>query len=119
MSLLDQVQVLVTQTLNAVDKISQSSAKSEEESDGIWDVYGTMLLHTPAFNAHELEQLVDKRHKQRETPMYGDAPNEDIEVYVLNMFCWYAAYQLYFHREQIYVRVGQIVMNHTKGKAKA
>eukprot|EP00644_Phytophthora_capsici_P000417 jgi/Phyca11/100312/e_gw1.4.1250.1 len=79
-TLRDQVQVLSTKGPNAVDTTSQSSSKSEEESDEVWDVYGTMPPHTPEYNAHELEQLVDKCHKQRETPMYGGEPNEDIEV---------------------------------------
>ncbi|EGZ08364.1 hypothetical protein PHYSODRAFT_527565 [Phytophthora sojae] len=34
------------------------------------------------------------------------------------MIKWYAAFGLYFHQEQVDYRVGELVMNHTQGKAK-
>ncbi|KAK1940030.1 hypothetical protein P3T76_008353 [Phytophthora citrophthora] len=35
------------------------------------------------------------------------------------MVKWYAAQGLYFRRDQVDVRVGELMMNHTKGKAKS
>ncbi|OWZ06178.1 hypothetical protein PHMEG_00021600 [Phytophthora megakarya] len=35
------------------------------------------------------------------------------------MIKWYGAYGLYFQQEQVDLRVGELMMNHTKGKAKA
>ncbi|OWY99690.1 hypothetical protein PHMEG_00029270, partial [Phytophthora megakarya] len=94
--------------------------QSEENKKGLeWDVFGPMPPHASIFSGRELERRVDKCHKQRETPMYGGEANQDIEVYVLNMIKWYAAYGLYFQQEQGDLRVGELMINHTKGKAKA
>ncbi|OWZ16603.1 hypothetical protein PHMEG_0009587 [Phytophthora megakarya] len=84
-----------------------------------WDVFGPMPVNTPVFSNNELEVRVTKCHKQRETPVYSGEASEDIKVYALNMIRWYAAYGLYFQRDQVDLRVGELMMNHTKGKAKS
>ncbi|EGZ18929.1 hypothetical protein PHYSODRAFT_332657 [Phytophthora sojae] len=55
--------------------------------------------------------------RQHEAPIYSGETSEDIEVYVLNMIKWYAAIGLNFH-QQVDYRVGELMMNHTQGKAK-
>ncbi|KAG3233671.1 hypothetical protein PI124_g21260 [Phytophthora idaei] len=119
-TLRDRVQVLTTMGSHVAKPATyQTSSKSEDELEREWDVLGARPSHTPVYDAHELENLVAKCHKQRETPIYGGDANEDIEVYVLNMIRWYAAYQSYYHQEQVDMRVGQLMMNHTKEKTKA
>ncbi|KAG3078756.1 hypothetical protein PI125_g20890 [Phytophthora idaei] len=119
-TLRDRVQVLTTMGPHVAEPATyQASAKSEDELEREWDVLGARPSHTPVYDAHELENLVAKCHKQRETPIYVGEADEDIEVYVFNMIRWYAAYQLYFHQERVDMRVGQLMVNHAKGKAKA
>ncbi|KAF4036371.1 Retrotransposon gag protein [Phytophthora infestans] len=49
--------------------------------------------------------------KQKETPVYGGTEDDDIDVYVLNIISWYAAYGLYLSQDQL-------MLNHTKGTTK-
>ncbi|KAJ8571927.1 hypothetical protein ON010_g4906 [Phytophthora cinnamomi] len=83
-----------------------------------WDVLGRMPANTPTYSVDELELRLSKILKQNETPTFGGADNEDIEVYVLNMISWYGAFGLFFGQLQVDFRVGQLMMNHTKGEAK-
>lgn len=84
-----------------------------------WDVTGPAPDHFDQYEVAVLERLVDKCLKQKETPIYGgEDDKEDIEVYALNMIMWYGAYGLHFTHPQVNARVGQLLMNHTKGKAK-
>ncbi|KAE9335859.1 hypothetical protein PF008_g13288 [Phytophthora fragariae] len=83
-----------------------------------WDVTGPAPDHFDQYEVAVLERLVDKCLKQKETPIYGSEDNEDIKVYALNMIMWYGAYGLHFTHPQVNARVGQLLMNHTKGKAK-
>ncbi|KAE8897176.1 hypothetical protein PF003_g18803 [Phytophthora fragariae] len=46
------------------------------------------------------------------------ANDDDIDVYVLNVISWYAAYGLYLGQDQVDWRVGELMLNHAKGKAK-
>ncbi|POM78480.1 Retrovirus Polyprotein [Phytophthora palmivora] len=119
-SLRGQVQVLASKDPTAeIPSAAPNTTSTAENSSADWDVCGPMPANIPVFDSNELEVRVAKCHKQRETPIYGGEPNEDIEVYVLNMVKWYAAYGLYFRRDQVDVRVGELMMNHTKGKAKS
>ncbi|KAE9165652.1 hypothetical protein PF005_g29513, partial [Phytophthora fragariae] len=54
----------------------------------------------------------------KETPTYSGANDDDIDVYVLNVISWYAAYGLYLGQDQVDWRVGELMLNHAKGKAK-
>ncbi|OWZ19946.1 hypothetical protein PHMEG_0005722 [Phytophthora megakarya] len=83
-----------------------------------WDVTGPAPGHIEQYDAATLERLVDKCLKQKETPIYGGEDSKDIEVYALNMIMWYGTYGLHFSHPQVNARVGQFLMNHTKGKAK-
>ncbi|KAF4141616.1 hypothetical protein GN958_ATG09194 [Phytophthora infestans] len=56
--------------------------------------------------------------KQKETPVYDGTEDDDIDVYVLNMISWYAAYGLYLSQDQVGWRVGELMLNYTKGTAK-
>ncbi|OWZ01123.1 hypothetical protein PHMEG_00027554 [Phytophthora megakarya] len=84
-----------------------------------WDVLGNMPPNTPVYTFDELESRIEKSFKQKETPIFGGEDEEDIDVYVRNMMLWYAAFGLFFRRPQVDFRVGQLMMNHTQGKAKA
>ncbi|GMF55460.1 unnamed protein product [Phytophthora fragariaefolia] len=83
-----------------------------------WDVTGPAPGHFDQYDVAVLERLVHKCLKQKETPIYGGEDNEDIEVYALNRITWYGAYGLHFTHPQVNARVGQLLMNHIKGKAK-
>ncbi|KAE8969439.1 hypothetical protein PR002_g27429 [Phytophthora rubi] len=84
-----------------------------------WDVTGPVPDQAmDELSATELEQRVEKCLKQKETPIYSGEDTDDVEVYALNMITWYAAYGLYFKSPQVDSRVGQLMMNHTRGKAK-
>ncbi|KAG3235228.1 hypothetical protein PI124_g19734 [Phytophthora idaei] len=72
-TLRDRVQVLTTMGPHVAEPATyQASAKSEDELEREWDVLGARPSHTPVYDAHELENLVAKCHKQRETPIYVD-----------------------------------------------
>ncbi|EGZ18242.1 hypothetical protein PHYSODRAFT_499074 [Phytophthora sojae] len=84
-----------------------------------WDVTGPAPDDAlKEFTTAELETRIEKCLKQKETPAYSGEDSDDIEVFALNMISWYAAYGLYFKNPQVDLRVAQLMMNHTRGKAK-
>jgi hypothetical protein len=83
-----------------------------------WDVTGPAPAHFDQYEAAALERFIDKYLKQKETLIYGGEDAEVIEVYARNMIMWYGAYGLHFTHPQVNARVGQLLINHTKGKAK-
>jgi hypothetical protein len=84
-----------------------------------WDVLGDMPPGTPEYSADDLESRIAKSFKQKETPVFTGEDNDDIDVYARNMMLWYGAFGLFFRQPQVDFRVGQLMMNHTKGKPKA
>ncbi|POM58760.1 Hypothetical protein PHPALM_36549 [Phytophthora palmivora] len=124
-----EIQQMKSETNLAVDNINTlKDSVNEIKPDTLvfdkedlypsWDVTGPTSDHTVEYEKAELERLIANCLKQKETPIYGGEDSEDIEVYALNMIMWYGAYGLHFGNPQVNVRVGQLVMNHTKGKAK-
>ncbi|OWY91716.1 hypothetical protein PHMEG_00039595 [Phytophthora megakarya] len=73
-----------------------------------WDVVGQIPPHAPAFTALEFENRISTCLKQKETPMYDGTNDDDIDVYPL----------VYLGQEQVDWRVGELMLNHIKGKAK-
>ncbi|EGZ22614.1 hypothetical protein PHYSODRAFT_455669, partial [Phytophthora sojae] len=84
-----------------------------------WDVFGNMPPGTPEYSSEELESRIAKSLRQKETPIFAGEDNEDIDVYVRHMILWYGGFGLVLRQPQVDVRVGQLMMNHTKDKAKA
>ncbi|OWZ16155.1 hypothetical protein PHMEG_00010099 [Phytophthora megakarya] len=98
----------------APSNTSPTMAVADEELYTDWDVVGQIPPHIPNFANSELESRISTCLKQRETPMYDGNNDDDIDVYVLNMISWYAAYGLYLAQAQIGWRVGELMLNHTK-----
>ncbi|KAE8954713.1 hypothetical protein PR003_g33506 [Phytophthora rubi] len=92
-------------------------AVPEDELYADWDVGSNS---TPCTKFHQFgarESSLDVP-ETKETPTYSGANDDDIDVYVLNVISWYAAYGLYLGQDQVDWRVGELMLNHAKGKAK-
>ncbi|KAF4027435.1 Retrotransposon gag protein [Phytophthora infestans] len=78
---------------NETTQSANHGYRNGEELYVEWDVVS--LPNAPSFTNLELESRVSMGLKQKETPVYGGTEDDDIDVYVLNMISWYAAYGLY------------------------
>ncbi|GMG15282.1 unnamed protein product [Phytophthora fragariaefolia] len=103
MDSLQQTVQLHNQGLHGAGQSANSTnmAVSEDELYADWDVVGQIPPHAPNFTNSELENRVSTCLKQNETPTYSGANDDDIDVYVLNMISWYAAYGLYLGQDQV------------------
>ncbi|KAG9410904.1 hypothetical protein AC1031_018932 [Aphanomyces cochlioides] len=93
----------------------ESNSHTDEYLDR--DVKGEHPTNIRDYTAVELQDQINRCHKQKSFPVYTGQDNDDIEIFALKMIAYYGAYELSFHNPQVDDRVGLLMYNHVDKKA--